>query len=310
MNLLQAQYDGQGWCVRAPSNIAWIKYMGKVDATTNVPCNSSLSYTIMRYQSDVRVSLRSEGPDDWQPLEPSFSLTAKEQQRFLSHAAWLKEQLGLDASLQITSGNNFAKNCGMASSAASFAALTVAIVAASGRTVPYEQMAMWARSGSGSACRSFYAPWVLWSPTELKMLSLPSSFTHQALIISMDKKSVSSSEAHLRVLETGAFADRMARAEARLLQLVAALHARSWSVVYRLVWDEFMDMHDLFSSAGFSYWSPKTEGALALIDRHWQKYGMGPIVTMDAGPNIHCFWIEGHDDAGLSEALTAYGVWQ
>ncbi len=54
--LEQRLSTNQTWCIAsAPSNIALIKYMGKVDTATNKPTNSSLSWTLNSLRSFVRI---------------------------------------------------------------------------------------------------------------------------------------------------------------------------------------------------------------------------------------------------------------
>lgn len=43
------------WFAQAPANIALIKYMGKKDENSNLPDNSSLSYTLSNLLSSVKL---------------------------------------------------------------------------------------------------------------------------------------------------------------------------------------------------------------------------------------------------------------
>ena len=45
------------WLAQAPSNIALIKYMGKKDENSNLPDNSSLSYTLNNLLSTVKLEV-------------------------------------------------------------------------------------------------------------------------------------------------------------------------------------------------------------------------------------------------------------
>ena len=51
-------------------------------------------------------------------------------------------------------------------------------------------------------------------------------------------------------------------------------------------------MHALFSSSTqpFSYITPQTQALLNQLKTRWEARGDGPIVTMDAGPNIHLLY--------------------
>ena len=57
-------------------------------------------------------------------------------------------------------------------------------------------------------------------------------------------------------------------------------------------WQEFQDMHRLFTTAipPFSYKNELCDAVLKKIQDLWLRVGDGPIVTMDAGPNIHLLY--------------------
>jgi diphosphomevalonate decarboxylase len=71
-----------------------------------------------------------------------------------------------------------------------------------------------------------------------------------------------------------------------------ALESKDWPKAYRITWREFQDMHALFTTAQppFSYMSARSEEVLQNVQKFWQKEGDGPLVTMDAGPNIHLLY--------------------
>ena len=51
-------------------------------------------------------------------------------------------------------------------------------------------------------------------------------------------------------------------------------------------------MHKLFSTSAepFSYMTEPTLDALKALQLLWEQKGDGPLVTMDAGPNIHLLY--------------------
>jgi diphosphomevalonate decarboxylase len=44
------------------------------------------------------------------------------------------------------------------------------------------------------------------------------------------------------------------------------------------------------SNPGFGYLQPDTLRVLYFIREFWKKMGDGPVVTLDAGPNVHLLW--------------------
>ena len=70
--------------VSAPSNIALIKYMGKIEGSGNKPTNGSMSYTLENLRTFVRLTPIPGDKDQWQALvredlQP-LSLSEKGQQ--------------------------------------------------------------------------------------------------------------------------------------------------------------------------------------------------------------------------------------
>ncbi|KTD17484.1 diphosphomevalonate/mevalonate 3,5-bisphosphate decarboxylase family protein [Legionella jordanis] len=290
------------WFSQAPSNIALIKYMGKKDDASNLPINPSLSYTLNHLLSSVQLESIAGKKDFWEPLEipggASFNLSAAEQNRFLQHLALIKNQFNYTGAFLVRSSNNFPHSSGLASSASSFAALTkCAVLALSELTqkpLPsVEEQAQLSRLGSGSSCRSFFSPWALWHENTVEAVDLPyNNLLHQVIVISHAEKKVSSREAHQRVKTSGHYPTRAQRATENLKVLMTALEMKDWVSAYRICWREFQDMHQLFQSCAepFTYMTEATQEALQVLQNLWERTGDGPIITMDAGPNIHLLY--------------------
>ena len=290
------------WFAQAPANIALIKYMGKKDPAKNIPDNPSLSYSLDNLLSNVSLEIQAGKTDYWEPLsipgaEP-FTLSTAAQERFLRHFSNLKTWFNYTGSFIIRSSNNFPHSSGLASSASSFAALTkCASLALSELThcpLPsIETQAALSRQGSGSSCRSFFSPWALWDDETVKAIQLPyMQLRHEVIIISKDEKDVSSSAAHQRILTSPLYADRSERARQNLTFLLKALNEEDWTAAYKICWREFQDMHQLFATCAqpFSYMTDRSNAALRTVQDLWERNGDGPIVTMDAGPNIHLLY--------------------
>lgn len=233
-------------------------------------------------------------------------LSAEGQKRFLNHLARIKAYFGYEGGFLVQSCNNFPHSSGMASSASSFAALTrCAVVALSELTnkplLTVDEQAQLSRLGSGSSCRSFYSPWALWDESGVKAVDLPyHELIYQGIVISNKKKDVPSSEAHQRVKSSPFYETRSQRARENLKLLLDAFMAKDWTAAFNVCWREFQDMHRLFSTCEqpFSYMTENCVDLLHILESFWNKKGDGPIVTMDAGPNIHLLYR--HDQAELA----------
>lgn len=293
----------QQWLAEAPANIALIKYMGKKNKDKKIPANPSLSYTLNHLRSYVSLEFSSDKHDTWELLElpgldNNFSLSASEQQRFLGHLAFLKEQFSYRGGLVVRSVNNFPHSTGLASSASSFAALTkCALLALSELTdtpeLSIEDQAKLSRHGSGSSCRSFFSPWALWDGEKVSAIDIPyDNLIHEVIIISHAPKVVSSSKAHELVETSPLYLSRIENATHNLHALLEAFRANKWADAYSICWREFQEMHALFSTSQqpFGYMTPDTHQILDRLHEEWKQTGDGPIVTMDAGPNIHLLY--------------------
>ncbi len=311
------------WEASAPSNIALIKYMGKREdskssdgATRNVALNPSLSWTLNHLRSFVQLELidskvkptveSTSNPtgnhtDVWE-IHPLWLLEMSQagQQKYLGHLVRLKKFFnGETYFFKVRSGNNFPADCGIASSASSFAALTMvaaqALCELTKKPMPSpEQLADLSRQGSGSSCRSFFSGFVVWEEGTVRRLPTTTALYHQVVIVSGEKKLVSSSQAHQRVQSSLLMAQREERVRIRFLALIEHLEnsISDWKKMYELTWAEFWDMHALFetSEPSFGYMNSTSIEVLTATRVLWQETGDGPLVTMDAGPNVHLLW--------------------
>lgn len=286
----------------APANIAFIKYMGKTNTTDNLPTNSSLSWTLDDLRTTVRIREINEPQDRWAPLQlegaKAPELSQKSIDRYLAHFKSLKNEWGIEKNYLVESANNFPSDCGLASSASSFAALTRAAVMAFQslkfrEDIGAAEIAEYSRKGSGSSCRSFFSPWTVWYKDGVRPLEFPySALAHQVIVVDEMKKTVSSSEAHKRVITSYLFDGRPVRAERRLADLSMALREQDWRKIFEVCWAEFWDMHSLFETSmpSFGYMESASFDVLQYAKNIWADKNDGPVVTMDAGPNVHFLW--------------------
>jgi diphosphomevalonate decarboxylase len=279
----------------APSNIALIKYMGKTSQTSNLPSNASFSYTLEHLRSFVVIEPGTD-KDEWKPLEgfQQIQLSETGLAKFLRHFDRLKTQWRIQGNYVIRSANNFPSDCGLASSASSFAALTLATARLAEKLKPelklsVSELSKRSRGGSGSSCRSFFSPWALWRSEGAEPVDLNLQLDHAVIIVEDAVKSVSSSEAHKRVATSLLFKGRNERAEQRLAKLLEDLKHNRWREAFEICWAEFWDMHALFetSEPNFGYMRPGTLEVLNRLRGIWQTENDGPIVTLDAGANVH-----------------------
>lgn len=279
--------------------------MGKVKgADRNKPTNSSLSLTLNKLRSRVEITSSTGQYDTWEPLQREgwilTQLSERGRKRYLTHFEFLKQKLGITGSFIVRSANNFPSDCGIASSASSFAALTqatygIALSQNKNFDLSLLRLAELSRIGSGSSIRSFLSPLVLWDAKGISSVEvLYKNIFHQVVVVDQEKKAIGSSDAHERVTTSLLFDGRVARAEKRLQDLLVAFQALNWAAAYQIVLAEFWDMHALFATAqpSFRYMSPASLDVLNIVSDYWVEKKDGPLVTMDAGANVHLIYRE------------------
>jgi diphosphomevalonate decarboxylase len=333
----------QSVLVRAPSNIALVKYMGKNDSSRNLPANSSLSMTLQDLCTVAMVSrTRASGSqivwsrDAAEKLEIRTArgmvralppkMSEQSLSRIIRHVERVRTRLpeifsrhGLEVTsptgLSIAAANTFPASSGIASSASSFAAMTLGTAAVFARSLEAfltafasgslrEDLAALSREGSGSSCRSFDGPWVRWSGADARKVesAVMPEMSDIVIVVSSAAKAVTSSAAHSRVSSSFLWSGRPERAEVRVKSLVAALAGGDLEAVSHIAWDDFWDMHSLFHTANppFSYFEPGTIAVLKWLMVQDER----PIVTMDAGANIHVL-VPSADASGWRQRISS-----
>lgn len=283
----------------AHSNIAFIKYWGNVDHSLRLPANSSISMNLKGVETETRVTWDERLAADVLVLngreETGDALT-----RVSQHMDVLRKRLGLNARAQVETRNNFPTGAGIASSAAAFAALTVAGVAAAAATLTERELTTLARLGSGSASRSVPGGFVEWhaAPThEDSYAETVFASDHWALVdviavISRAHKATGSTAGHRSAETSDLQAARVAGAAARLKACKVAIAAHDFPAFAEVVEHDSNLMHAVMmtSRPALFYWLP---GSLALMERVRQlRYeGVRVCYTLDAGPNVHCICV-------------------
>lgn len=291
--------------VHAPSNIALVKYMGKIPQSRNLPENGSLSLTLshlstwmeLRAEQGTSPSVKwrwEEGVPTGAPqgaLAPE--LNDKARARMEGFMTELLTQWGWSGEVRVRTANTFPASSGIASSASSFAAATLACARVAGKSLKPRELSKLARQGSGSACRSLSGPLMLWRGEDAQPVpmakDLLSGAWHSVALVSTRQKTVSSSEAHIRVKTSPLWNGRVERAELRLAACVDAIHQGDWAKLAQETWREAWEMHSLFHTAEhpFTYWEPETVALLKWLEPWTQRGERSAWVTIDAGPNVH-----------------------
>jgi diphosphomevalonate decarboxylase len=292
----------------APANIAFVKYWGVRDAERTLPYNGSISMNLDACLTTTTVAFDPALTQD----EVTLTLYGEEAQRaggrplerVVTHLDRLRALAGVAWRARVASSNNFPADAGIASSAAAFAALTLAAAAALGLQLDERQLSILTRrSGSGSACRSISTGYVEWripnsayDPVVWDQESFAASLAppdHWALadivaVVDVGAKKIGSAENHRLAATSAYFPARLSELPARLEAVRAAIVARDLVALGEAVEADAVSMHAvcMTSLPPSFYWNAGTMAVIHAV-RGWRAAGLQSYFTIDAGPNVH-----------------------
>ncbi|GIV66050.1 MAG: diphosphomevalonate decarboxylase [Chloroflexota bacterium] len=279
----------------AHPNIAFIKYWGNRDDQLRIPANGSISMNLEGLITRTTVRFESRLKNDTLILNQKLQ-SGKALQRVSDFLDIIREKANFRYFAEVVSENNFPTGSGLASSAAAFAALSLAASKAAGLNLNRQELSALARRGSGSACRSIPAGFVEWLPGNEDDDSYAISIappTHWELldciaIVESDHKSIGSTEGHQLAATSPLQAARVEDAPRRLdICRRAILHKDFESLAHVVELDSNL-MHAVMmtSTPPLMYWSPASIDLMKKV-RDWREEGLPVCYTLDAGPNVH-----------------------
>lgn len=297
----------------APANIAFIKYWGMRDGRYTLPYNGSISMNVDSCLTTTTVTF------DPQLNEDEVTLTLYQQEprrasgrpleRVVAQLDRIRSLANIDARARVESSNNFPADAGIASSAAAFAALTVAGVGAAGLELNERELTQLTRlGGSGSACRSISTGYVEWAipdgPFDAEQWNRESyAFSiappeHWALadvvaVVDMGVKKIGSAENHHLVSTSNNFATRLSEIPARLEATRTAIANRDLTLLGETMEADAVSMHIVCMTMNppSFYWNGGTLNVIHAV-RGWREEGLEAYYTIDAGPNVHVICAE------------------
>ena len=299
---------------RCPSNIALVKYWGKLDFQK--PMNQSLSFVLQNSYTEMSVELFKEGN---QKVDFYFDGVAnafgERIENYLTHLAkrmqWIENY-----NFRIHSRNSFPHSAGIASSASSFGALALCLAelhfAISGKEPDtpdlWRKASEMARMGSGSACRSIYPGFSIWGKAQLfaacsDEYAIPLyeginpmfyGLRDAILIVDSGVKEVSSTMGHSLMNDHIYQPARIAQAHQNLNELYLSLLTGNKESFIEVVESEALSLHALMMTSHPSYMllKPNTLELISRIRRYREQEKIPVCFTLDAGPNIHLLYFK------------------
>lgn len=291
----------------APSNIALLKYWGKRDTKTQWPANDSISMTLSKCKTITTATHSNSSHDTF--IFGGQTITSKSHQdhKIFRHIDRIRMSCGTSGCISVSSENTFPSDCGIASSASGFAALTLACVAAFLKTSRWDELssqgfnretlAHLARMGSGSAGRSLWGGFVKWSAgvsaAEQQIEQLwPAEHWDLAdviVVLSSEHKSMKSSDAHGAAWASPLYAPRLAALPERLNRINRALAEHEFENLGLEIEQEALDMHAvcMTGSPQIHYLTKSSLDFLVWLRTERRSGRLPAWATIDAGPNIH-----------------------
>jgi diphosphomevalonate decarboxylase len=296
----------------APSNIALIKYWGKKG--NQIPLNPSLSMTLSnlntrteihykKSKSDVsKITFRFENEEN----HPFGERVKKYINSLVTYFPFLNFM-----DLHIESQNNFPHSSGLASSASAMSSLALCLCSIenslrSSEYSPerfYQKASYMARLGSGSAARSVYGNYVEWGEHDYGSDEFANPFNHRIhetfeflndsiLIISSEKKKLSSRQGHIRMQNHPFKEARVDQVIENMEKMRKSIKEGNFNKFAKVLENEALTLHSLMlsSNPGFILLKQQTIDIIDKI-RNAREYHSIPVTfTLDAGPNIHVIY--------------------
>ncbi len=302
---------------RSPSNIALIKYWGKKGY--QLPANASLSFTLSNSftETELRWAQKKSASKD---IELTFFFEGKPQPDFEIKIKKYFQNISAELPFltkyrfEIYSKNSFPHSVGIASSASGMSALALCVCSleelekgvASKPEDFFRRASVLSRLGSGSASRSVYGGIVTWgkiegltgtsdefaSPFSGKTDAIFHDFHDDILVVSSEKKDVSSRAGH-ELMHTHPFAQsRYRQASQNLQELMASMVSGDLMRFCDIVENEALTLHALMfsSSPAVVLFQPGTIDIIKKVRKFREQTGTPVCFTIDAGPNVHLLY--------------------
>ncbi|MFK7001773.1 diphosphomevalonate/mevalonate 3,5-bisphosphate decarboxylase family protein [Flavobacterium oreochromis] len=300
----------------APSNIALVKYWGKMGK--QLPANPSVSFTLNNCKTITKLSFVKKEKQDSFSFDFFFEGSPKETfkpkienffERIINYCPYLKE-----FHFTIDTTNTFPHSSGIASSASGMAALAMNVMSLEKLINPsisdayfFQKASFLARLGSGSACRSIKGEAVIWgehlnTPMSSNLYGIELNTLHECfnnyqdtiLLVDKGEKQVSSTVGH-DLMHGHPFAtQRFAQAHENLTAIKQALASGDLDNFIKIVESEALTLHAMMMTS-MPYFILMKPNTLEIINKIWSfrsSTGVPVCFTLDAGANVHVLYPE------------------
>jgi diphosphomevalonate decarboxylase len=283
----------------AHSNIALIKYWGKLPTKGNYPAVPSLSLTLDALCTRTQVTFDSTLKQDEFELDGDQRLDHS-LQRVSNLLDTIRAKADLKHFAKVISSNNFPTASGLASSASGFAALALAATQAAGLKLEPAAVSSIARACSASSARSMFGGWVSLDAGADSAIAMDSGQDWQVVLIvaitDPGPKALGSTQAMMRCSATSPYYSTWVETAPVLFASARdALHQRDLDSLGQCMEQSTWRMHATMLTAvpAVVYISPTT---LAIINeiRNRRSSTVPAYFTTDAGPHVKVLTLAEH----------------
>ncbi len=301
----------------APSNIALVKYWGKMSG--QIPANPSLSLTLDRCKTITSVRFE-KAESNKKIFNLTFDGAENEEfrpkihrflERIMPYCPYLQHY-----HLQIDTTNTFPHSSGIASSASAMAALAVNIMSLEKLVDPnlsdekfYQKASFLARLGSGSACRSINGKVVAWGQhheisgssslfgVEVSQIHpVFNDYQDTILLVDKGKKQVSSTAGH-DLMNNHPYAERrFMQASENVSTMKNILQTGNLEQFVAITESEALTLHAMMMTS-MPYFILMKPNTLQIIEKIWEfrrNTNIPICFTLDAGANVHTLYPRNH----------------
>ncbi|NJY62153.1 diphosphomevalonate decarboxylase [Salinimicrobium sp. CDJ15-81-2] len=310
---------------QSPSNIALVKYWGKLE--NQIPANPSISFTLnncrtttsLKFQKkkdlatdfDFELFFEGEKKDSFRPKIQKFL------ERVEPYLPFLK-----DYRFVIETSNSFPHSSGIASSASGMSALALCFMSLEKQLDPemreeyfIRKSSFLARLGSGSACRSIEGELVVWGlhnsiyessdlygvPFRDEVHENFRNYRDTILLVDKGEKVVSSTVGHDLMNDHPYAETRFRQAHDHLDELQKIFRSGDLEEFIKIVESEALTLHAMMmtSQPYFLLMKPNTLAIINRVFKFREETGLHLCFTLDAGANVHLLYPDNEKEETL-----------
>lgn len=300
----------------APSNLAFIKYWGKIDDKLNLPANNSVSMNLSGLLTTTTVDFDSQYKSDSIIIDGGEN--EKEGRRVILHLDRIRKIAKTTLKAKVVSQNNFPSSTGLSSSASGFAALTLAASCAAGLKFTEKELSTLAKLASGSACRSIPSGFVEWkkgktSDDSFAYSLYPSNWwdiIDIVLVLSDSKKDIPTTDGQNLAFSSPFFSTRLEKIENKIKKLKKSLAEKNFRAFGILVENEALELHAIMltSTPSLIYLHPETLIFMKEVVK-WRKEGLEAYFSLNTGQTLHIL-CQSNDLAAVKRKLAPFNIKQ